>query len=209
MTQSTTKRTDPDVSYDADPATGFPVYQTYGNSPSTPWLEYGGTSDASPQWAALIAIADQGRIAAGEAPLTNATLMPMLYQAPSADFHDITTGHSGGTSSYKASASKLRPRRPGIAHSSCQPQLVSTLVGSGSTSSNPATHFSISPASSNETKGSGFSITVTALTASGATATNYTGTVQFTSNALLATVLPGNFTFPASPMTALLPSRSH
>jgi hypothetical protein len=194
VTQSTTKRTDPDVSYDADPATGFPVYQTYGNSPSTPWLEYGGTSDASPQWAALIAIADQGRIAAGESPLSNATLMPMLYQAPSTDFHDITTGHSGGTSSYKATVGYDLATGIGTPVAN---QLVSTLVGSGGTSTNPATHFSISPASSNETQGSSFSITVTALTASGATATNYTGTIHFSSSDT-SDSLPSNFTFPAA-----------
>ena len=31
VTQSTTYRTNPDVSYDADPNTGFPVYDSYNN----------------------------------------------------------------------------------------------------------------------------------------------------------------------------------
>src|SRR5207302_3835907 len=59
VSQSGAFRTNPDVSYDADPGTGFPVYITFGNSAATPWLKFGGTSDAAPQWAGLIAIADQ------------------------------------------------------------------------------------------------------------------------------------------------------
>jgi hypothetical protein len=188
VTQSTTKRTDPDVSYDADPATGFPVYQTYGGNG---WLQYGGTSDASPQWAALIAIADQGRGLAGEVPLTNATLMPMLYQAPAADFHDITTGHSGGTYSYPAGPGYDLATGIGTPIAN---NLVATLVG---TPPNGATHFSIIPSSTNENQGTAFSITVTALTASNTTATNYTGTIHFTSSDLAAK-LPSNFTFTAS-----------
>ena len=31
VTQSTTARTNPDVAYDADPNTGFPVYDSYNN----------------------------------------------------------------------------------------------------------------------------------------------------------------------------------
>ncbi len=35
---------DPDVSYDANPNTGFAVYDSYGYSGSSGWLEVGGTS---------------------------------------------------------------------------------------------------------------------------------------------------------------------
>ena len=66
VTQSTIYRTNPDVAYDADPNTGFPVYDSYNNPASSPWGQWGGTSDAAPQWAALIAIADQGRALAGK-----------------------------------------------------------------------------------------------------------------------------------------------
>ena len=31
---------------------GFPVYDSYNNPASTPWGQWGGTSDAAPQWAA-------------------------------------------------------------------------------------------------------------------------------------------------------------
>ena len=70
VTQSTTARGNPDVSYDADPNTGFPVYDSYNNGTAKPWGQWGGTSDAAPQWAALVAIADEGRAINGlRAPL--------------------------------------------------------------------------------------------------------------------------------------------
>src|SRR5262249_7445973 len=56
-----------------------------------------------------------------------------------------------------------------------------------------ATHYSIS-APSASTAGSAFTITVTALTGSNAVATNYTGTVHFTSSDGQA-VLPADYTF--------------
>src|SRR5205085_6862942 len=61
VTQTTTARANPDVSYDADPNTGFPVYDSYNNGSSSPWSQFGGTSDGAAQWAALIPIADEGR----------------------------------------------------------------------------------------------------------------------------------------------------
>ena len=63
--QSTGYRTIPDVSFDADRNTGVAVYDSYDNTGGGPWNEMGGTSLAAPSWAALIAIADQGRVAMG------------------------------------------------------------------------------------------------------------------------------------------------
>ncbi len=105
VTQSAFFRANPDVAYDADPNTGFPVYDSYNNSASTPWDQWGGTSDAAPQWAALIAIADQGRALAGEAPLDGATqTLPMLYAMSAGNFHDVTRGESVGSPNYSAGA---------------------------------------------------------------------------------------------------------
>ena len=60
------------------------------------WLGDAGTSAASPIWAGLIAIADQGRALAGGTPLTGYTqTLPALYSLPSADFHDIIYGNNG------------------------------------------------------------------------------------------------------------------
>ncbi len=96
VTQSTTNRTIPDVAFDADPSTGVAVYDSYNNGTATPWEILGGTSVAAPTWAGIFAVADQGRVAAGEGTLDSRTqTLPMLYTAPAADFHDITTGNNG------------------------------------------------------------------------------------------------------------------
>jgi hypothetical protein len=97
VTQSSTQRTDPDVAYDADPGTGFPVYDSFTYGSATPWQQVGGTSAGAPQWSALVAIADQGRAVAAEATLDGPNqLLPMIYSLPAADFHDITSGSSAG-----------------------------------------------------------------------------------------------------------------
>ena len=58
----------------------------------------GGTSLASPLWAGMIAIADQGRALDGAAPLTGYTqTLPALYSLPSTDYHQITMGNNGYT----------------------------------------------------------------------------------------------------------------
>jgi len=95
VTQSSTKRTNPDVAMDANPSTGVAVYDSY-DYPSSPWLTIGGTSLSTPMWAGLIAIADQGRALASLSSLDGATqTLPMLYGLPAADFHDITSGNNG------------------------------------------------------------------------------------------------------------------
>jgi cell wall assembly regulator SMI1 len=105
VTQTGTFRANPDVAYDANPSTGFPVYDSYNNPASAPWGQWGGTSDAAPQWAALIAIADQGRALSGQGPLDGATqTLPMLYATSAGGFHDITGGTSDGTPRYSAAA---------------------------------------------------------------------------------------------------------
>ncbi len=97
-----TQRTSPDVSAIADPNTGVAVYDPYDFGTSTPWGEIGGTSLASPVWAGIIALADQGRELNGNAPLNGPDqTLPALYQlytdktTYAADFHDITVGNSG------------------------------------------------------------------------------------------------------------------
>ena len=84
--QATGKRTIPDVAIDADPQTGVSVYDSYDDiNGAGPWMKTGGTSLAAPLWAALIAIADQGRVAAGGATLDGARqVMPALYALPAA-----------------------------------------------------------------------------------------------------------------------------
>ncbi len=95
VTQSTTARGNPDVALDADPNSGVPIYDSYDFGGS-PWQVFGGTSLATPMWAGIMAIVDQGLVLNGQTPMDGRTqTLPKLYSLPSSDFHDITTGNNG------------------------------------------------------------------------------------------------------------------
>lgn len=99
VTQSTTHRAIPDVSFDADPNSGVPICDSFTNGTSMPWMVVGGTSFAAPAWGALVSIINQTRVANGLTTLDGVSqTLPMLYQldqsTPSA-FHDVTTGNNG------------------------------------------------------------------------------------------------------------------
>jgi subtilase family serine protease len=97
-----TNRAIPDVAYDAAPTSGVLVYSTEppisgvfcgaGTPCSTGWYVVGGTSASSPQWAGLIAIANQMSTSSGGR--TMGYINPALYQLPSGDFHDVTIGNN-------------------------------------------------------------------------------------------------------------------
>jgi hypothetical protein len=94
--QTKGQRANPDVAYDGDPASGVYVYETDPVSHQANWFQVGGTSAGAPQWAALIAIADQALALAGKGSLDGATqTLPMLYKLPAADFHDVVAGNNG------------------------------------------------------------------------------------------------------------------
>ena len=79
----------PDVAYNA--GIGMAVYDTFG--PDHGWISVGGTSAGAPQWAALVAIADQGRALIGLGTLNGATqTLAAIFAASASDFHDITSG---------------------------------------------------------------------------------------------------------------------
>jgi subtilase family serine protease len=87
-------RTIPDVSYNADPSTGFYIYNTFEGG----WQAIGGTSAGAPQWAALMALVDQARaVYLGAGSLDGATqTLPALYDPwMSFDFFDVTVGSNG------------------------------------------------------------------------------------------------------------------
>jgi hypothetical protein len=104
--QSTGSRTSPDVAYNADPYTGFAVYDSIADQGYVGWQVIGGTSAGAPQWAALIAIADQVRNNSGKGTLDGASnTLPALYKLYSppgsasyasytADFDDVVGGRS-------------------------------------------------------------------------------------------------------------------
>jgi len=134
-----TNRGTPDVSYDANPSTGVAVYDSYG---SGGWAEYGGTSVGAPQWAALIAIADQGRALSGKGSLANA--QDVLYTLPSTDFHDITSGSNGysATTGYDLASGRGSP--------------IANLVVSGLVAYSGSTSFTQSAPTSTTRGGGGF-----------------------------------------------------
>ncbi|AGK95923.1 Ig-like domain-containing protein [Clostridium pasteurianum] len=82
----------PDVSLDADPNTGYTIYSN-GN-----WYQYGGTSAAAPEWAAIFALVNQSRESKGLGTigLANSRLYSLANQSV---FHDIVSGSNGEYSS--------------------------------------------------------------------------------------------------------------
>jgi len=106
IAQDTGAETAPDVAYDANPSTGFAVYDSETYEGTSGWWELGGTSSGAPQWAGLIAIADQGRAAAGESTLNGATqTLPLLFSLyTSSEYYDSFRDETSGSSSWYYSA---------------------------------------------------------------------------------------------------------
>jgi subtilase family serine protease len=89
----------PDVSYDADPATGYSVYVSTGSGARLKgsWNVVGGTSAGAPQWAAIQALG--GSAALQKFYADKASTGTLKY------FRDITSG-SNGTCQYYCDARK-------------------------------------------------------------------------------------------------------
>jgi subtilase family serine protease len=92
---SYSRRANPDVAYDADPYTGFAVYDSYGGFG---WGQYGGTSAGAPQWSAILGIANEGRADNGKSALDGYTqTLPAIYAMSTGttgteQLNDVTTG---------------------------------------------------------------------------------------------------------------------
>jgi subtilase family serine protease len=95
----------PDVAYDADPATGFSVYDSVRYQGQSGWFQVGGTSAGAPQWAAFIAIVNSGRVTApAPKPVLGGT--SWIYSKLAASgFNDITSGSNGTCGSVCSAAS--------------------------------------------------------------------------------------------------------
>lgn len=100
------KRTIPDVSYDADPTTGFAVYDSTTYNNASGWFQMGGTSAGAPQWAGILAAANQLRVAKRKAVLaaystttTNPTPADKAVYAVTTNLSDITSGAANGSCS--------------------------------------------------------------------------------------------------------------
>jgi hypothetical protein len=146
-------RSVPDVSYVADPNTGVAVYdstpETSDGTTYVGWQEVGGTSAGAPQWAAIIAIANQGRAIEGKSSLDGVSqTLPILYSvydtsSYNTDFNDVVDSGGGyhfpfggfgdngqATVGYDTSTGLGTPKAAAI---------VDTLTASGSSSTTTTT----------------------------------------------------------------------
>lgn len=92
-------RSIPDVSYNADPNTGVPVYDSYGYQGSAGWFQVGGTSAGSPQWASITAIANTQRstpMSSSDFGAENLLYSAATGSAYSSNYRDIILGNNGG-----------------------------------------------------------------------------------------------------------------
>jgi subtilase family serine protease len=92
----TNSRLTPDVAYNANPNTGFAIYDSTPFGGQQGWIEVGGTSAGAPQWSAIVALADQQRGSSLDTNQVQTTLYNTLGTSTySKVFHDITTGSNG------------------------------------------------------------------------------------------------------------------
>ena len=99
------KRGGPDVAYDANPSTGYPVYDTTPYGGHVGWFQTGGTSAASPQWAGLVAVVDQLR--AGHPLSSNSLTSSPEYNAAASsvyatNYRDVISGSDGSCANCSA-----------------------------------------------------------------------------------------------------------
>jgi hypothetical protein len=141
-------RLGPDVSYNA---ADYAVYTSVPINGLVGWMTTGGTSAGTPQWAGLLAVADQGRALAGKPALTDA--VSAVYGLPASDFHDVTTGGNGVVNAgpgYDAITGRGTPYAD---------RIVSGLVGGGTVSPPPAPTPTPPPAPAPTPSNSGLSLT--------------------------------------------------
>jgi subtilase family serine protease len=84
----------PDVAYNASPSSGFYLYQ------SGSWYSVGGTSAGTPQWAAMVALANAVRSLNGKTAFSGTGFQQAVYGAAAAstyrsNYLDITSGSNG------------------------------------------------------------------------------------------------------------------
>ena len=83
------KRAVPDVSYNADPASGFSVYDTTAYQGQSGWFQLGGTSAGAPQWAAIHSLG---------LSTSNVNFYHDAKTNPSLFFRDVISGSNGAYS---------------------------------------------------------------------------------------------------------------
>ncbi len=141
----------PDVSADADPATGYLIYWNGSGTAggTSGWQAIGGTSAGAPTWAALLALANASSGCHGT-PIGFAN--PALYRAAAVDysaaFDDVTVGNNDFTGTnggqfaagpgYDMASGLGTPNAAGLAGPLCYRPAVSPHTPSSSRTAAPA-----------------------------------------------------------------------
>jgi len=135
----------PDVSASSDPLHGYAVYCTAGDCSNRGWGQVGGTSMASPLWAAIIGLSDESCSTSNRAGLIN----PVLYGAGRADLNDVTSGNNDLTGShpgyyyagsgYDMATGLGSPNATALASTLCTAAAHAASGGSGSTTTTTTT----------------------------------------------------------------------
>ena len=97
----------PDVSMNADGVTGVSIYDSLDGDffqGGDPWFAVGGTSEASPLFAGILALVQQDRRAAGSPILNSTEIDTALYEAYNSPaystlFHDVILGNNSNVDS--------------------------------------------------------------------------------------------------------------
>ncbi len=185
-----TRRAMPDVAFDGNPNTGVAVSNSFDYGNGTSWVQVGGTSFGTPAWAAIVAIADQGRAINGLGSLdgTSQTL-PEIYAMPSTNFHDIVSGSNGTYSAavgYDLVTGRGTPIVASVVVSLDGFSVVSTSPAVGSTVHGSPTSFVVTFSDAYSTSG----LVASDFEVNGVAATSFsdTSTTSIT------------FTFPTSPV---------
>jgi hypothetical protein len=99
----------PDVSADADPSSGYIIYDSINSVNGQNWTALGGTSGAAPLWAAVVAVvASANGNTAGYGQL-NPALYLLAQESPGTYLNDVTSGNND----YNATAGGSYPAMAG------------------------------------------------------------------------------------------------
>ena len=158
----------PDVSYNGSSNSPFAVYDSFYGG----WIQLYGTSAGAPQWAALIAIANQGRALTGKGTLDGPLqTIPTLYPLPSSDFHDVTSGSNGAYTAIPG-YDLVTGRGSPLAN-----RVVADLISMGGSSASAPWVVTPANASSNPVTGTTINLSVAGNDNSGAASLTYTWSV--------------------------------
>jgi Pro-kumamolisin, activation domain/Putative Ig domain len=159
----------PDVSADADPATGYLINYNGG------WAGIGGTSAAAPLWAAFAALVNASSTCTAPIGFANPALYTAAANAYSSDFNDITMGNNdaGNVNGGEFPAGPGFDMASGLGTPNGS-TLPATLCSGGSVPANTVTV--ANPGGQTSTLGSAVSVPITATNSTSGDSLTYSAT---------------------------------